>query len=76
MANEIVVEEKKPLSFSESLNFSLEEIKDALVSTFNKERFVQNALALLNDNEQLRNFAKQYGTTQIKMANIIIFSIT
>lgn len=70
MANEIVVEDKKPLSFSESLYLSLEEIKDALVPTFNTERFIQNAIALLNDNEQLRNYAKQYGTAQIKMALI------
>lgn len=65
--NELVVEEKKPLTFSESLNLALMDSSGALPVDFNKERFVQNAIALLNDNDQLKNYAKQYGTTQIKL---------
>lgn len=65
--NELVVEEKKPLSFSESLSLTLEQSGAALPIDFNKERFVQNAIALLNDNGQLKDFAKQYGTSQIKL---------
>ena len=57
---------EKPQTFSEGLTTSLMEAKDGLPSGFNMTRFVQNAVALLNGNEVLSKFAKQYGTAQIK----------
>ena len=54
-------EPKKELTFSESLRNELKNVQDALPKDFNKERFVQNALALLNENP---NIAK-YGQEQI-----------
>ena len=54
-------EPKKELTFSESLRNELTNVQDALPKDFNKERFVQNALALLNENP---NIAK-YGQEQI-----------
>lgn len=63
MANEIV---EKKQSFSEALSTSLVEVKEALPADFNISRFVQNSVALLNENEQLAKFAGQYGTGQIK----------
>lgn len=56
---------EKP-SFSLALKNSLIEVKEALPKDFNIERFVQNGVALLNGNEQLINYAKQYGTDNIK----------
>ena len=53
-------------SFSLALTTSLNEVKAALPKDFNTTRFVQNAVALLNDNEQLQKFAKENGTSQIK----------
>ena len=52
--------------FSLSLANDLNEHKMALPVNFNIERYVQNAVALLNGNEVLANFAKNHGTTQIK----------
>lgn len=69
MANEIVVEDKKQ-SFGEVLSVSLDQHSQAFPISFNKERCVQNAVAFLNDNEQLRNYAKQYGTRQIMLGII------
>lgn len=60
-----LVENKE--SFSMMLSNSLTDVQDALPRDFNKTRFVQNAVALLNENETLQNFAKQYGTSQIKV---------
>lgn len=57
---------EKPQTFSESLTTSLMEVKDGLPKEFNMTRFVQNAVALLNGNEVLAKFAKQYGSAQIK----------
>ena len=54
-------EPKKELTFSDNLRNELTNVQDALPKDFNKERFVQNALALLNDNP---NIAK-YGQAQI-----------
>lgn len=62
MANEIV----KKDSFSEQLTTSLTVVKDALPKELNIQRFVQNAVALLNDNQTLTDFAKKHGTSQIK----------
>lgn len=68
--NEITEVKKNDISFSESLTNSLMEVKDGLPVDFNMQRFVQNAVALLNENEQLANFAKQYGTGQIKQGMV------
>ncbi len=59
-----IVEKKQ--AFSEVLSTSLMEVKDGLPNGFNITRFVQNGVALLNGNETLMKFAKQYGTSQIK----------
>lgn len=58
---------EKKETFSMMLTNSLNEVEDALPRDFNKTRFVQNAVALLNENETLSNFAKTHGTTQIKL---------
>lgn len=55
------------LTFSQTLTNSLIETKDALPKDFNMTRFVQNSLALLNENPTLQSYAKEYGTTQIKL---------
>lgn len=43
-------------TFSTVLTEKLESVQDALPKDFNKARFVQNALALLNDNTQLQKY--------------------
>lgn len=53
-------------NFSLALKTDLETNKAALPANFNITRFVQNSVALLNNNETLANYAKQYGTAQIK----------
>ena len=53
-------------TFSTALTTELESNQAALPADFNIPRFVQNSLALLNGNETLQEFAKQYGTAQIK----------
>lgn len=58
---------EKKETFSVMLTNSLTEVEDALPRDFNKTRFVQNAVALLNENDTLSTFAKSHGTTQIKM---------
>lgn len=63
MPNEVA--QKQP-DFSTALTTELETQKDALPKDFNIPRFVQNSLALLNGNDTLQEFAKNYGTTQIK----------
>lgn len=62
MANELA----KKDTFSTQLTTSLVEVKEALPQDFNISRFVQNAVALLNENTQLMDFAKKHGTGQIK----------
>ena len=57
---------EKKQTFSELLTTSLGDVKDGLPADLNITRFVQNGMALLNGNEQLQKFAKQYGTGQIK----------
>lgn len=52
--------------FSTALTEKLESVKEALPRDFNKARFVQNALALLNDNPQL----EKYGQPQL-MAGLL-----
>lgn len=63
MSAELVENKEK---FSMMLSNSLADIQDALPKDFNKTRFVQNAVALLNENESLQDFAKRNGTSQIK----------
>lgn len=53
-------------TFSNMLTTELENNREALPEGFNVQRFVQNGLALLNGNDNLREFAQKYGTTQIK----------
>lgn len=65
MAENTQVAERKQ-SFSEMMTTSLVEVKEALPSDFNIPRFVQNAVALLNNNKALADYAKRYGTTRIK----------
>lgn len=64
MAEELV--EKKPQSFSMALTEELDNASDSLPFGFNTSRFVTNAVALLNGNELLADFAKKFGTAQIK----------
>ena len=64
MANKNEVATKD--TFSGSLTIALNEQKEALPADFNITRFVQNSVALLNGNDTLADFAKQYGTAQIK----------
>ena len=51
------VEEKQ--SFSSYLTENLERVSDCLPKDFNKSRFVQNTISLLNDNPQLAKYSKQ-----------------
>ena len=60
------IAEKKE-KFSDLMMTSLNEIDEGLPKDFNKLRFVANAVALLNDNDSLRDFAKEHGTSQIKL---------
>lgn len=53
-------------NFSLALTSDLESHKSALPANFNIERFVQNSVALLNGNDSLMKFAREYGTSQIK----------
>lgn len=62
MANEVATKD----TFSTALTTELENNQAALPVDFNITRFVQNSLSLLNNNETLQDFAKQYGTVQIK----------
>ena len=66
MSGKNEVAEKPKQSFSLALSESLNEVRGALPKELNTERFVQNAVALLNENTTLADFAKQYGTGQIK----------
>lgn len=65
MAENTQLAEKQP-TFSDVLTTSLVEVKEALPKDFNITRFVQNAVALSNESEQLAAFAKNHGTAQIK----------
>lgn len=60
--NEIATKE----TFSVSLANELQANRNALPQNFNIDRYVQNAVALLNGNESLQKFAKAHGTAQIK----------
>ncbi len=77
MANEVVkkentaVAESKPQTFTETMTTTLMEVKDALPSDFSIPRFVQNAVALLNNNKPLAQYAKTYGTGRIKQGLLL-----
>lgn len=53
-------------NFSVALTTELTEHRAALPVNFNIDRYVQNAISLLNGNETLLDFAKKHGTSQIK----------
>ena len=61
-----MAEKKNELTFGGSLKNDLMDVKKALPKDFNADRFVQNAVALLNGNTTLQDFAKKNGVTQIK----------
>lgn len=67
MPNEVATNKPK---FSVTLTEELNMQRDALPRDFNITRFVNNSIALLNGNEPLIKFMKQYGTDQIKMGLI------
>lgn len=67
MANDVTTTKPK---FSVALTEELNLQRDALPRDLNITRFVNNSIALLNGNETLAKFAKQYGTDQIKMGLI------
>lgn len=67
MPNEVATQKPK---FSVALTEELNMQRDALPRDFNITRFVNNSIALLNGNEPLIKFMKQYGTDQIKMGLI------
>ena len=77
MANEVAkkentqVAEQKPQTFTEMMTLTLTEVKDALPSDFSIPRFVQNAVALLNNNKPLAQYAKTYGTSRIKQGLLL-----
>ena len=56
MANEVA---KTGQTFSMALTEKLDSVSDALPKDFNKARFVQNALALINDNKDLQKYGAQ-----------------
>jgi len=61
-------EKSTALTFGQQISTELDLHSDALPKDFNKARFVQNAVAMLNGNEALATFAKsnKNGTAQIK----------
>lgn len=54
------------LTLSESLTMELTNVKSSLPANFNINRFVQNSIALLNGNDALIKYSRQYGSAQIK----------
>lgn len=56
MVENTAIAEKK--TFSVALTEKLDSVTDALPKDFNKARFVQNALALVNDNPQLQKYSQ------------------
>lgn len=63
MADTTTLAEKKPTPFSEVLTTALVENQEAVPKDFNKARFVQNAIALINEHPELQ----KYSSTQLKM---------
>lgn len=62
MAEEKKEVTKKPESFSVALSNEIDKVQDALPSDFNKARFVQNCLTVLNEKPELQ----KYGANQLK----------
>lgn len=56
---QIVNADKKELTFSQELTNELANVSDALPKDFNKSRFVQNALSLLNEKPELAKFGRE-----------------
>lgn len=56
MGETVAVSKEKPLAFSEQLKDALAQNQAALPPGFNSQRFVVNALELLNSNEKLRSY--------------------
>lgn len=54
MTNELAQKQ----TFSGALTAKLDNVSDALPTDFNKARFVQNALALINDNPKLQTYSQ------------------
>lgn len=61
-----MAEKKNELTFYDSLKNELTTDRKALPKDLNIERFANNAIALLNGNTTLQDFAKKNGTGQIK----------
>lgn len=57
----VVVAEPQAKTFSVALTERLDAVADALPNDFNKTRFVQNAIALLNGNDTLIDYKTEYG---------------
>lgn len=59
MAENTQIVEKKDKTFSIVLAEKLDSVSDALPQDFNKARFVQNALALVNENPNIAKYGQQ-----------------
>lgn len=68
MANEL---KKAEPQFSVMLSDKLDSVENALPSGFNKARFVQNALALLNDNPALQKYSKTQLLAGLMKASVL-----
>lgn len=53
-------------TFSGQLTLALTDVKEALPKDLNVARFVNNAVAVLNENTQLQDFVKANGSAQVK----------
>lgn len=58
VATQAGTEVAQKASFSTALSAKLDSVSDALPIDFNKARFVQNALALINDNPALQKYSQ------------------
>lgn len=56
MGETVAVANQKPLSFSEQLKEVLVQNQEALPPQFNQQRFIVNALELLNSDDKLKNY--------------------
>lgn len=65
MANEMARKDGGAPAFSGALMESLDRAGGALPAGFNKERFVQNALALMNDSAPLRDYVGKHGAAPV-----------
>lgn len=58
VAAQVNTEVAQKVSFSTALTAKLDSVSEALPKDFNKARFVQNALALINDNPALQKYSQ------------------